>query len=346
MDMFPRSLILLADPRIRKAGATRHAARPAGGGNARRANLHPVPGRFLESEWTLAPVVAELFEAKAIKDDVLRMMFSCCHPRLPEAAQVPLILHILCGFSVGEIANAFVSPHVAIEKRITHAKKVLAGSKKLFDTAAPADFSARLPAVHRALYLLFNEGYHGVSAEIAVRADLCREAVRLTALLLEHPLGATPTTLALAALMCLGAARLPARVDASDNLISLLDQDRSQWDQDLVAEGLRFLRLTAAGADLTQYHVEAAIASLHGNARSTEETDWKAIVSLYDTLLTLCPSPIVALNRAIAVAQSESPERGLGEVLSINDCDRLAAYPFYFAAPGELELPRHARDRA
>jgi predicted RNA polymerase sigma factor len=132
--------------------------------------------------------------------------------------------------------------------------------------------------------------------------------------------------------MCLDAARLPARVDASDNLISLLDQDRSQWDQDLVAEGLRFLRLSAAGADLTQYHVEAAIASIHGNARSTEETDWKAIVSLYDTLLTLCPSPIVALNRAIAVTQSEGPERGLGEVLSINDRDRLAAYPFYFAA--------------
>jgi predicted RNA polymerase sigma factor len=187
-------------------------------------------------------------------------------------------------------------------------------------------------------------GYHGASAEIAVRADLCREAVRLTALLLEHPLGATPATYAPAALMCLDAARLPARVDASGNLISLLDQDRSQWDQDLVAEGLRFLRLSAAGADLTQYHVEAAIASIHGNARSTEETDWKAIVSLYDTLLTLCPSPIVALNRA--VAQSESPERGLGEVLSINDRDRLAAYPFYFAALGELELGRDMPETA
>jgi RNA polymerase sigma factor (sigma-70 family) len=306
----------------------------------------PGLGRFLKSEWTLAPVVAELFEAKAIKDDVLRMMFSCCHPRLPEAAQVPLILHILCGFSIGEIASAFVSTHAAIEKRLTRAKKVLAGSKKLFDIAAPADFSARLPAVHRALYLLFNEGYHGASAETAVRAELCREAMRLTALLLAHPLGATPATFALAALMCLNAARLPARVDASGNLISLLDQDRSQWDQDLVAEGLRFLELSAAGADLTQYHVEAAIASIHGNARSTEETDWKAIVSLYDTLLSLCPSPIVALNRAIAVAQSEGPERGLGEVLSINDRDRLAAYPFYFAALGELELRRDMPETA
>ena len=128
----------------------------------------PELGRFLESEWMLAPVVEELFSANAIKDDLLRMMFSCCHPRLGEAAQVPLILYILCGFSVGEIASAFGSTHAAIEQRITRAKKVLAGSNRLFETTAPADFSARLPAIHRALYLLFNEGYHGASAEAAV----------------------------------------------------------------------------------------------------------------------------------------------------------------------------------
>src|SRR5262249_49882848 len=119
--------------------------------------------RFLDSERTLAPAVEELFAADAIKDDLLRMMFSCCHPRLPEESQVALILNILCGFSVDEIASAFVSSHAAIEKRITRAKKALAGSKKLFDVAVPADFSARLPAVQRALYLLFNEGYHGAS---------------------------------------------------------------------------------------------------------------------------------------------------------------------------------------
>ena len=141
----------------------------------------PELGRFLESEWTLAPAVEDLFAADAIKDDLLRMMFSCCHPRLSEAAQVALMLHILCGFSVGEIAAAFVSTEAAIEKRITRAKKVLAGSKKLFDVAAPADFASRLPAVHRALYLLFNEGYHGASAETAVRVELCREAMRLAA---------------------------------------------------------------------------------------------------------------------------------------------------------------------
>jgi RNA polymerase sigma-70 factor (ECF subfamily) len=300
----------------------------------------PELDRFLRSEWTLAPVVEELFAANAIKDDLLRMMFSCCHPRLSETAQVALVLHILCGFSVDEIASAFVTSHAATEKRITRAKKMLAGSKRLFDVAVPADFSARLPAVHRALYLLFNEGYHGASAETAVRGELCREAMRLTALLLEHPFGTTPATYALAALMHLDAARLPARVDASGNLISLFDQDRSQWDQGLIAVGLKFLELSAAGADLTQYHLEAAIASIHACARRTEDTDWKAIVSLYDRLMTIRPSPIVALNRAIAVAQNEGPERGLEEIHLIADRDRLAAYPFYSAALGEFELRR------
>ena len=300
----------------------------------------PELSRFLQSEWTLAPVVEELFAADAIKDDLLRMMFSCCQPRSSEQAQVALVLHILCGFSVDEIASAFVTTHAATEKRLTRAKKALAGSKRLFDITAPPDFSARLPAVHRALYLLFNEGYHGASAETAVRVELCREAMRLNALLLGHPLGTTPTTYALAALMCLDAARLPARIDASGNLISLFDQNRSQWDQKLIAEGLRFLELSAAGSELTQYHLEAAIASIHACARRTEDTDWGAIVLLYDRLMTIRPSPIVALNRAIAIAQDEGPERGLEEISSIADRDRLAAYPFYSAALGELELRR------
>jgi RNA polymerase sigma factor (sigma-70 family) len=298
----------------------------------------PEVGRLLQSEWTLAPAVEELFAAHAIKDDQLRMMFSCCHPQLPEVAQVALVLHILCGFSVGEIASAFISSHAAIEKRITRAKKALAASKRLFDVTSAEDFCVRLPVVHRALYLLFNEGYHGASSQLAVRAELCREAMRLTAMLLEHPLGATPATYALAALMCLDAARLPARVDASGNLSSLFDQDRSRWDQELVVEGLKLLDLSATGPELTEYHVEAAIASIHARALRAEDTDWKTIVSLYDTLMTIRLSPIVALNRAIAVAQAEGPERGLEEIRSITDRDRLAEYPFYSAALGELEL--------
>ena len=306
----------------------------------------PELGRLLESEWTLAPTVEQLFGASAIKDDMLRMMFSCCQPRLPEASRVMLVLHILCGFSVDEVAGAFVSGDAAVEKRIARAKKVLAGSKRLFDTGAPADFSARLPAVQRALYLLFNEGYHGACAETAVRAELCREAMRLLALLIEHPLGATPASFALAALMCLDAARLPGRVSPSGDLVPLFEQDRTQWDRSLIAEGLGFLERSASGTELTEYHLEAAIASVHARARRPQETDWATIVSLYDRLFAMRRSPVVALNRAIAVAQNEGPERGLDEIRAIADRERLSAYPFYAAAQGELELRRGRREAA
>src|SRR5437899_3785904 len=170
--------------------------------------------------------------------------------------------------------------------------------------------------------------------------------MRLTAMLLEHPLGTTPATYALAALTCLDAARLPARVDASGNLSSLFDQNRSQWDQELLAEGLKLLELSATGTELTEYHVEAAIASIHSRAIRVEDTDWANIVSLYDTLMTIRPSPVVALNRAIAIAQNEGPERGLEEIRSISDCDRLAAYPFYSAALGEFEFRRGRHETA
>jgi RNA polymerase sigma factor (sigma-70 family) len=313
----------------------------------------PELGRLLQSEWTLGPTVQELFEPSAIKDEQLRMMFSCCHPRLPEEAQVALMLNILCGFSVGEIAAAFVSGHAAIEKRISRAKKVLAGSKQLFDiTNDVADFPTRLSAVQRALYLLFNEGYHGVSPESAVRVELCQEAARLAGLLLEHKPAATPATFALAALMCLHAARLPGRLDELGNLTSFLAQDRSRWDMKLVSQGQALLELSATGPELTEYHVEAAIAATHCCALNVEDTDWGRIVWLYDKLMSIRASPVIGLNRAIAIAQHEGPERGLEEIQAIAECERLARYPFYPAAMGELEFrcgrhevaARHFRD--
>jgi predicted RNA polymerase sigma factor len=305
----------------------------------------PELGRLLESEWTLVPVVDELFGPVAVKDDLLRMMFSCCNPRLAEDAQVGLVLHILCGFGISEIAAAFLDTEAATQKRISRAKKVLAGSKRLFDLA-DADFSQRLSAVHRALYLLFNEGYHGASAESVMQVDLCREAIRLTGLLLEHPSTATPATYALAALMSLHAARLPSRLNAAGQLQPLLDQDRSHWDANLIAEGQRLLERSATGSEISEYHVEAAIAAVHARANRMEATNWKQITSLYDKLLVLRPSPIVALNRAIAVAQSEGPQRGLEELAAIPDRDRLSRYPFYFAALGELELRCGRHDTA
>lgn len=298
----------------------------------------PELGRFFDSEWTLVPTVEQQFAPHTIKDDLLRMMFSCCHPRLKEEAQVALMLNILCGFSVREVAGAFVASHAAIEKRIGRAKQVLARSQRLFDLTNAKELDARLPAVHRAIYLLFNEGYHGASDESPVRAELCGEAMRLCALLREHPQAATPASFALSALLCLHAARLPARLDEKGDLQTLFDQDRAQWDHGLVAEGQHLLEQAATGSELTEFHVEAAIAWVHATARCTEETNWKAIVSLYDQLMAIRPSPVVALNRAIAVAQRDGPEHGLAEIRQIADRDRLAAYPFYEAAQGELEL--------
>jgi RNA polymerase sigma-70 factor (ECF subfamily) len=302
--------------------------------------------RFLESEWTILPALEEQFAPDAVEDDLLRMMFTCCHPRLGEEAQVALILNILCGFSAGEVAGAFVATRAAVEKRITRAKKALAASQNLFDVTDDEEFARRLPAVQRALYLLFNEGYHGASPQRAVRAELCGEAMRLARHLREHPRGATPSTHALGALLCLHAARLPGRMDAAGELHSLLDQDRSRWDRALIAEGQRLLDLSATGPELTEYHVEAAIAWVHASAPSVEATDWGRIVTLYDTLLTIRPSPVIALNRAIAVAQHEGPRAGLDALLAIEDRDRLAAYPFYPAALGELELRLGRREQA
>jgi RNA polymerase sigma-70 factor (ECF subfamily) len=299
--------------------------------------FEPDIGHLLENEWTIASALDAAFAERTIRDEQLRMRFSCCHPRLAEDAQVALILNILCGFGASEIASAFLTGRAAIEKRISRGKNVLASSSRLFDLAA-ADFASRLTVVRRALYLLFNEGYHGASGEDAVRVELCGEAMRLIALLREYPAAATPATNALAALMSLHAARLPARLDSAGDLNSLVHQDRSRWDARLLAEGLALLEQSAAGMELTAYHIEAAIAATHASAHDVDRTDWHSIVSLYDRLMDVAPSPVVALNRAIAIAQCDGAARGMEALLGIQDRDRLNGYPFYPAALGELEL--------
>jgi predicted RNA polymerase sigma factor len=250
-----------------------------------------------------------------------------------------LVLSLVGGFGAREIAAAFVSSRAAIEKRLTRAKQALKGSGPLFDIADARDFANRLPAVQRALYLIFSEGYHGGSARAVVRSDLCHEAIRLTRLLAKHPLAATPATHALLALMYLDAARLPARLDPSGNLASLFDQDRTRWDRALAKEGETWLERSATGSEMSSYHAEAAIASVHARARDFGATDWTAIVSLYDMLMRIAPSPIVALNRAIAIGQRDGPALGLEAIDAIAP-ERLRAYPFYHAARGELELRR------
>ncbi len=273
-----------------------------------------------------------------IQDDQLRMMFSCCHPELSTGAQVTLILKTLCGFSVSEIAHALLASEDPIEKRLGRARKLFRLLGTFVEITNASDIPKRLEAVYQAIYLLFNEGYHGSRSERTVREDLCFEAIRLALLLSEHPEGEKPKTHALLALLCFHAARLPGRIDDDGGLIQLEIQDRSKWDRDLMARGFHFLEKASQGNELSEYHLEAGIASLHCVAPTYEKTEWPKILELYDLLYRLKPSPIVALNRAIALGKALGPEEGLTELSKIPDPAKLKDYPFYPAAQGEFHL--------
>jgi RNA polymerase sigma-70 factor (ECF subfamily) len=286
------------------------------------------------------PINAPSFE-KEIQDDQLRMMFSCCHPELSTEAQVTLILKTLCGFSVSEIAHALLAGEDAIEKRLGRARKLFRSLGPFVEVADASEMRARMDAVYQAIYLLFNEGYHGSRPERAglpIHEDLCMEAIRLALLLSDHPEEGKPRTYALVALLCFHAARLPGRKDDDGALIQLELQDRSRWDQDLIGRGFHFLEKSSVGNELSEYHLESAIAALHCAAPTYGETEWGKILELYDLLYQLKPTPIVALNRAIALGQAMGPEEGLAELNKIPDPARLKDYPFYPAAQGEFHL--------
>ncbi len=276
--------------------------------------------------------------ANEIRDDQLRMMFSCCHPSLSTEAQMTLILKTLCGFGVAEIAHALLAGEDSIEKRLSRARNVLRSSGSFVEIATAPDIPERLEAVYRAIYLLFNEGYHGTRAEETVREELCFEAIRLALLLSEHTESAGPRTYALLALFCFQAARLSERTGEDGGLVQLGLQDRSKWDRDLIGRGFYFLTMSSSGDDISEFHIEAAIAALHCSVPSYEETDWGRILELYDTLYGMAPSPIVALNRAVALGNALGHEEGLAALAEIPDSDRLKDYPFYEAAQGEFHL--------
>lgn len=280
---------------------------------------------------------------KEIQDDELRMMFSCCHPELSTDVQVTLILKTLCGFSVSEIAHALLTAPDAIEKRLGRARKLFRSSGQFVEFSSPAEIPERLEAVHQAIYLLFNEGYHSASADNTVREDLCYEAIRLAMLLSER---ADPGSYALLALLLFHAARLQGRTDDDGALLQLAMQDRSKWGNELIARAFAALGQSYSGNELSEYHLEANIAAIHCTAPSYDETDWARIVELYDLLYRLKPSPIVALNRAVAIGQLLGPEKGLAELEQIPDSARLTNYPFYPAAQGEFHLLAGHRSEA
>ena len=280
---------------------------------------------------------AAVFTEQGITDDTLRMMFVCCHPQIPAEVQVALALKTLCGFGVAEIARAFLTTDAAIAKRLTRAKQKILEARIPFEIPVGEELTRRLDGVLQSLYLLFNEGYKASSGEKLVREEICSEAIRLAGLLVEHPSGHHPKTHALLALMLLTAARLPTRVDDEGNLLRLQEQDRTRWSQPMIARGMFHLARSAMGDELSEYHLQAGIAACHCAAKDYASTDWLHILSLYDRLVEFDDSPVVALNRAVALAEVRGPQAGIESVGAIHNLHSLESYYLLHAVLGEFE---------
>lgn len=269
-------------------------------------------------------------------DDELAMVFLCCHPALPRESRVALTLKTVGGFGVTEIARAFLARPDAIAQRLVRAKRLLRERDIGFTLPADDRLAERLASVHDVLYLMFNEGYEATAGDALVRAELCGEAIRLAERVAAGPVGDGPETDALLALMYLQASRLPARTDAAGGLLLLEDQARDRWDRSLIARGLVRLDRSARGEHETRYHIEAAIAACHAVAARFEDTDWLRIERLYGQLEALTDSPVVALNRAVAIAMLRGPAEGLAFLDAHVDAAALRRYLPYHATRGEL----------
>jgi RNA polymerase sigma-70 factor (ECF subfamily) len=264
------------------------------------------------------------------------MMFACCHPHLARENQLALTLKALCGFGNAEIARALLVGEETVKKRLQRATRDLIDHQIALDPPAAGELAQRLDSVHQVLYLLFNEGYSSSDGETAIRADLCEEAARLCHLLCSHPRFGTPATHALLALMLFHAARLESRLDQRGSVLLLDEQDRGNWDQRLIERAQEFLARSAEGTAISAYHLEAAIAYHHCTAKSCEQTDWPAILRLYDALLTLHRSPVYVLNRAIVLAQIDGPPAGIEALEAAGQDAALRHYHLFDATLGDL----------
>lgn len=313
---------------------------------------HPAAARFaaLDDVGDEADIAvddaAAWADPESVEDDRLRLIFTCCHPALAHDAQVALTLREVCGLTTEEIAQAFLTPAPTLAQRIVRAKAKIRDARIPYQVPTPAELAERLEAVLRVIYLVFNEGYAASSGESLTRHDLSAEAIRLGRLLVE--LLPEPEARGLLALMLLHESRRAARTSRSGELILLDDQDRSLWDQDQIAEGTRLVEQALASRRAGRYTIQAAIAALHAEAPTAAATDWAEIVGLYDALLGTDPSPVIELNRAVAVAMRDGPAAGLALVDAILERGDLLDYRLAHATRAELcrRLDRTADARA
>lgn len=311
-------------------------------GVRRRGRNEPLPAEELISDLDDAEAgLAERLDGADYRDDVLRLLFICCHPELPATQQIALALRIVCGIPVGQIAKAFLVGESAMEQRITRAKARIAKAEVPFEAPGPVERAERLAAVAAMIYLTFNEGYSAEAEDSVARRPLCEEAIRLARLLLRL-FQTEPEIMGLAALMLLQHARTAARFDADGAVILLDDQDRSLWNAPMIAEGLALIDKAMRHARPGAYQVQAAIAALHARAARPEDTDWAHIDRLYEALERLQPSPVVTLNRAVAVSKVEGPGAALAMIEPL--ASRLSGYFYFFGLKGHL-LMQLGRDR-
>ena len=294
--------------------------------------------------------LADRLDGSHYRDDILRLLFICCHPELPATQQIALALRIVSGLTVKQIARAFLVTEAAMEQRITRAKARVASAGVPFETPGAVERSERLAAVAAMIYLIFNEGYSASGETSEIRKPLCEEAIRLARLLLRLFQG-EPEIMGLTSLLLLQHARAAARFDANGEIVLLDDQDRTLWNQKMIAEGLALIDKAMRHRRSGPYQVQAAIAALHARAASPEDTDWAQIDLLYGALEIMQPSPVVTLNRAVAVSKVRGPEAGLQMIEPLGE--RLAGYFHFFGVRGALlmqlgrnEEARVAFDRA
>lgn len=281
--------------------------------------------------------------AAEIAEDQLRMIFACCHPSISPDSQVAITLKIVSGFSAQEIARAFLSSESSVAKLLTRAKTNLRSGKVSLEIPSGDDLKTRINSVLKVLYLMFNEGYRPTTGDEVVREDLCFEALRLTEILAGHSVTNSPRVHALAALFCFHAARLKTRGDNEGTILLLIDQDRSSWDRDLIGRGLNHMRLSAAGNEITEYHLEAEIAMIHATAETYSAIDWQRIADCYERLIEIRPSPVFELNRIIALGEISGPAGALARLENLAATEGMKNYFLFHTTKAHflVQLRRH-----